>query len=230
MLSGSRGERVLVLLVVLALTLIGQTWLRHEYSKPLTSQPVTPTDPAHPPADPIYSESQAIARAMDLLPPGVVVSASVAKLTSKLNASLWLEGPMASEWGTERAETWLESTPIADPGDGIPYWVVGLRCESLTMEEALDNIGIEDSSVVEGMFFFFDARSGAQPVTGALDTQTWTTFDSLLGLPGDTIPITPMTPVILFADSPAQPTETLSPADYAMISALETATASTPTS
>lgn len=189
-----------------------------------TGQVATATDSIGPQANPIYSGPEAIARAIELLPQGVVVTESIARLTTRLNAHLWLYGPNASQWATDRAEIGALRTPSVTEGDGMPYWVVGLRGESVTAGQALNTIGVEDNEIVEGVFFLFEAGSGDKKVHGALDTQTWTTYSSIVGLPNETLSIVPATPVIHWA-STALPSTTFSVEELATIDAFFTATA-----
>ncbi len=219
--------RGLVLFLVVIGVLGGQYWLRSTGVSPSTRQSSTPTDDSfHPPAEPIYTEGDAIARAVAILPWQCALTGTVARLTSRSNAKRWLQGPNADSLATYDAD--IGGDPAPNEADGVPTWVVGVKCQSITVGEAMDVLGVDDDRSAEGIFYFFEAGSGADTTRGALDTQTWTTFESLIGMQNESIAIMPMTPVIVVAGE-AQPTETYSQEDLATIGALDTASASTAT-
>lgn len=216
--------RVLVVAGVLASVVGIQIAFKSLPEGTTTSQAATATGSVDPQADPIYSAPDAIARAIELLPQGVVVTESVARLMTRLNAHYWLYGPNASQWVADRAEIGAVLTPSVTEGDEMPYWVVGLRGDSITAGQALNTIGVEDNEIVEGVFFISEAGSGDKKVHGALDTQTWTTYSSIVGLSNETLSVTPATPVVLRA-STALPSRTFSVEELATIDAFFTATA-----
>lgn len=180
-------------------------------------------------ADPIYTEATAIARSLNHFPADHTHTAVVARRLSRLSAMQWLNGPYAASWSTELSEGRAVAT--SDPPEDltVPCWLVGIQGSGLVVNDVIDIPGgVQDSSPVEGKFFLWNANSGEMLVAGALDPSTWTTFAAISEITNAPIPISPMTPVIIYVDATPFPTNTFTAIQWATMDTLETIAASTP--
>jgi hypothetical protein len=116
------------------------------------------------------SESEAIERALTLLPEGTVPTETVARLVSNATLSWWTG---ASEEGEDPASE---------------CWVVGMRAPGLTQSDASMVFGGDidsptGSEPIDAVAVVFDRRTGDLKSVGSLASGQTRTYDGLLALP-----------------------------------------------
>lgn len=146
-----------------------------------TPEPATPTPtPEYP--NPIYSESDAIARTTARFPNG---SAPIARMMSH----------------TTFSTVWVPSEGIATFNPASAVWVVGLTTSGYTTGQAVQELDIpgsqgDTSSIsVDGIFIAWDANSGYEISEGTLKNGMPRSYSALSAIPNETIPVVPATPM-----------------------------------
>lgn len=159
-------------------------------STPTSSPTSTPTATPEPGLDPIYSESEAEARSLEMFPAGHAPSTPATRLIS--HGSLeeqWLHvatGPGVLSWHANH-----------------PVWLVGILGTDLTVDIATGSLGIPgvtgggDTRSVDGIYYAWDANSGSLRSAGPLMAGSPRSYVALQALQDESLTIVKATQVVL---------------------------------
>jgi hypothetical protein len=131
----------------------------------------------------ITTAAAAIDMTLGRFPAGFTPGPAEARLVSRLTYYRDFLGDDLSEFA-----------PPSELPPHEPVWLVGIPSEGLTVGDTIDvpALGtgiIDDSQPADGMFYAWDARTGAPEGSGAMFDGTLTSLRTLSGLPNEDIPI-----------------------------------------
>jgi hypothetical protein len=136
----------------------------------------------------LYTPDEALSRTMARFPAGHESGEPAVRLVSRRTYYADFLGEPLDELGL---------TPAEMPPDE-PVWVVGVPATGLTVGDVIDVPGagtgvIQDERAADGMFYAWDARTGAPEGSGALVRGTVSSYETIVGLESQDIAIVPPT-------------------------------------